>query len=74
MNLRYDKEADALYLQLRDGEFEKTFRINPDVALDYDANGILLGIEILGASQYLSQTSELPVATLEGLTSRETAA
>lgn len=57
MKIEFDQIADALYVQLRDGDVEKTEEIRPGMILDYDANGNVLGVEIL----YVSKRAELPM-------------
>lgn len=57
MKIEFDQIADALYVQLRDGDVEKTEEIRPGMILDYDANGDVLGVEIL----YVSKRAELPM-------------
>ncbi|SPF53141.1 conserved hypothetical protein [Candidatus Sulfopaludibacter sp. SbA4] len=54
MQISYDKEADALYIQLMDGDFQcRTVRVTNDISLDFAAGEQLVGIEVLGASHYL---------------------
>ena len=47
MNLRYDPEADAMYIRLSDKEIATTRKIDDNVILDYDKKGVLVGIELL---------------------------
>ncbi len=54
MKVRYDEEADALYTRLRQGEYYESDEIKEGFILDYDANGNIIGIEILDASSNLS--------------------
>ena len=63
MRLTYDPSADAAYLHLADpiGDGESATQIHSittpgdrgEVALDFDADGRLLGIEVLHASAVL---------------------
>lgn len=61
MRITYDKTVDAAYIYIVDsispGEVEITYTCDPKEAgminLDFDKNGRLLGIEILGASKKL---------------------
>lgn len=61
MNVKYDAQADAAYIQLADAigarGVAKTYPCDPIEAgminLDFDQEGRLLGIEILGASKIL---------------------
>ena len=53
MQISYDKEADALYIQLVNGNFEcRTVRVTDDISLDFAAGEQLVGIEVLGASHF----------------------
>lgn len=55
MKIEFDQAADALYVQLMEGDVEKTEEIKPGMILDYDANGNVLGVEVL----YVSKRAEL---------------
>ena len=57
MRIEFDQEADALYVNLAEGEVDKTEEIKPGMILDYDANGNLLGVEVL----YVSKRGTLPL-------------
>jgi uncharacterized protein YuzE len=59
MNLQVydDSEIDVLYLA-RQGREEQVVEISPGINLEYDANGELLGIEILNASSVMKQVIE----------------
>jgi uncharacterized protein YuzE len=66
MRVTYDPAADAAYVELAgpvgDGEAATTIHsiMTPgdrgEVALDFDADGRLLGIEVLGASAVLPES------------------
>ncbi len=47
MTIEFDNTADALYVQLAEGQIEKTEEIKPGLILDYDADGNVLGVEML---------------------------
>lgn len=59
MKFEYDKEADAGYFYLvdkiGDGEAVKTIELEPDIILDFNKDGKLLGIEVLNASKVLRE-------------------
>lgn len=57
MKIEFDQAADALYVQLMEGEVERTEEIKPGMILDYDVNGNVLGVEVL----YVSKRAELPM-------------
>ena len=69
MKISYDPEADALYIQFQEGSAGKTKKVEEGILIDLDEQGRLLGIEILGVSEWmpLSKLGEielnLPIAT-----------
>jgi uncharacterized protein YuzE len=55
--LQYDPTVDALWVELRPrGRSARTVRVSRTVAADFDADGRLLGVEVLDASWHLSST------------------
>jgi uncharacterized protein YuzE len=58
MKVTYDTQADALYIQLREGKFACNREVAEGVILDLGEDEALLGIEILEAS------SRFPVGEL----------
>lgn len=70
MKISYDKEADALYIRLLEGQFQcRVVRLTDDIALDFAAGERLVGIEVLGASR-LFETPDAPVVDLKDLLPR----
>lgn len=57
MKIEFDPLADALYIQLAEGEVEKTEELKPGMLVDYDSLGNMLGIEVL----YISKRVTLPL-------------
>ena len=57
MKLEFDAQADAVYLELTDVEVEESKEIQPGIIVDYDAEGRIIGIEVL----YVSKRAELPL-------------
>lgn len=58
MYVVYDAEADAAYLHLADAltaPVAKTVPAGDDVNIDFDEAGVIVGIEVLGASVRLPQ-------------------
>ena len=51
MEINYDKEADAMYIEFRKGDFSKNKKIDDFTVVDFDEKGNLLGIELLDASK-----------------------
>ena len=66
MKIEYDREADALYIQLREVVVEDNLDIEEGVTVDLDANGHIVGIEILDASTRMS-AQELSKVAIENL-------
>ena len=57
MEIRYDPEADAMYIKLREGEYEISEEIREGIIVDFDKNNKIIGIEILDAKERLSPSS-----------------
>lgn len=51
MKITYDKEADAMYVELTDKKFSKCREIDKNTILDLDEEGNVIGIEILFVSK-----------------------
>jgi uncharacterized protein YuzE len=51
MKLKIDKEADALYLRLDDSSIIESEEVSPGIVLDFNAQGQVIGLEILQLSQ-----------------------
>ncbi len=62
MKIEYDREADALYVQFREVHAEDNIDIEEGVTVDLDADGHMIGIEILGASDRFGLESLLNVS------------
>jgi uncharacterized protein YuzE len=58
MKVSYDKEVDVLRILLSEREIVESDETRADVILDYDAEGNVVGMEILNASKH----AELPNA------------
>ncbi|MCX5886005.1 MAG: DUF2283 domain-containing protein [Proteobacteria bacterium] len=72
MKIEYDKEADALYIQLRESYVDDNIDIEEGVTVDLDEKRHIVGIEILDASKRLSlkdiiniSIENLPVEKIE---------
>ena len=67
MKISYDSEIDALYIRFIEGKHEcRTLRLNEDIALNIGNGEILVGIEILDASDVLG-SGGLPSIEVENL-------
>ncbi len=74
MKITYDKQADALYIRLLEGEFQcRGVRLADDIALDFAAGEKLVGIEILGASR-LFERPEAPAIELKDVSAKAASA
>jgi uncharacterized protein YuzE len=51
VKVEYDKDADILYIKLRDSEIVDTRMLGEDVYVDVDKDANFVGIEIWRASQ-----------------------
>ena len=48
MRLHFDRETDAMYFRLRDAKIIESEEVQPGVILDFDEDGEIVAIEILG--------------------------
>ena len=74
MKFNYYKETDSLYIDLSDRPSADSKEIAPGVVLDFDSEGLLVGIDVDHASKVIDLTrleavslplSELKVADAE---------
>jgi uncharacterized protein YuzE len=54
MKITYDREGDALYIQLRDVSATESVDIEEGVVADLDEDGHVIGFEVLDAKERLS--------------------
>ena len=54
MRLKVDRENDALYFRLDESAIIESEEVQPGVILDFDAQGQVVGIEILNLSSRMS--------------------
>ena len=66
MKITYDHEIDALYIQLTEAKPARGMDIEEGVTVDLDAQGHLVGIEILDATERLGK-EHLHSVTLKDL-------
>ena len=59
MKVKYDKEADVIYIGLSDEKIKESDKGKPGIILDYDKNGSIVGIEILNASKKIGNPAKL---------------
>lgn len=65
MRVRVDAQSDAIYLDLTLGEIESSEEVADGIVLDYDAQGRLVGIEILDVSKKAHDATILQTLTME---------
>ncbi|HRJ44945.1 MAG TPA: DUF2283 domain-containing protein [Caldilineaceae bacterium] len=63
MQIDYDPQADAVYVQLRAGDVDDTLTVGQYIFVDVDSEGVPLGLEILFAGRTLA-TEELTSVTV----------
>ncbi len=54
MRVRVDLESDALYFRLSEAPIEESEELSPGIILDYNKDGNVVGIEILGIKKRFS--------------------
>jgi uncharacterized protein YuzE len=59
MKVEYDRYADAIYIRFRAGTVVESDEVRPGVVLDFDADGKVLGIEMLDVSERTDNPREL---------------
>lgn len=55
MQIDYDPQADAIYVQLRPGEVDDTLAVGKYIFVDVDKDGVPLGLELLFAGRVLAR-------------------
>ena len=58
MRTRYDPETDALYVRFAEDTVESE-EVSPGVVLDFDAEGRIVAMEVLDASEQLAKGADL---------------
>jgi len=58
MKIYYDREADVLYLRLREVPLGVSRDIEEGVTLDLDDDGNVIGVEVLDASERFEHASD----------------
>lgn len=59
MKTRYDAETDALYLRFAETAVSESEEVRPGIVFDFDAEGRIVAVEILDASQHLASGADL---------------
>jgi len=67
MKISYDSEIDALYIRLVEGKHQcRTLQLTDEISLNIGENELLVGIEVLDATQVLGE-GNLPNVVLENI-------
>lgn len=61
MNVKYNREVDIVYIRLTDNPIAKSDEDRPGVVIDYDANGLVVGFEIMNASKRITRLATVEV-------------
>jgi len=51
ISFQFDKEADAIYIEIQPGKFSKNRKLSNSVILDLDEDDNILGLEIINVSK-----------------------
>ncbi len=62
MKINYDRESDALYIDLSDSPVLESEEIRPGIIFDYDKHGHVVGIEILDVKDVVGHNTVVPHA------------
>ncbi len=62
MKIEYSKGVDALYIHLRDTPVAESRDVEEGVTLDFDAEGHIVGLEVLDASERLGLANLINVS------------
>ncbi len=57
MKVSYDKEADAVYIEISEGKADGVIEVKEGINIDVTSDGNILGIELLDASKKISLNS-----------------
>ena len=67
MKISYDQEVDALYIRLVEGKHQcRNLQLTDEITLNIGENELLVGIEILDATDILG-TGNVPQVILENI-------
>ena len=62
MKSEYDSTVDALYIRLVEARVIESEELRPGFIVDYDAEGRIVGVEILDASKRVAPGADLASA------------
>ena len=59
MKVKYDREVDILYIRLTDKVIDESDEAQPGLVIDYDADGTVVGFEIMNASKKMPRPASV---------------
>jgi uncharacterized protein YuzE len=59
MKTRYDAQSDSFYVRFADAPVFESEEVRPGVVFDYDQEGRIVAVEILEASEHLTENADL---------------
>lgn len=59
MKVKYDKKVDVLYISFNENKITESDEDKPGIILDYDNNGLIVGIEVLDASKKMENPTKV---------------
>ncbi len=68
--IKYDAEADAMYIQVRRGKYEISEELAENIIIDLDKLGRVLGVEVLDASKRLKRRTLTKMLKAEAAVAR----
>jgi len=66
VRIHYDPQADAAYIRLAETDVADSDEVTPGIVLDFDADGHVIGIEILDAAQFGRNIRDIHFEVLTG--------
>ncbi len=71
MKIEYDRAVDALYIRIQEKHVKRTKELEEGINVDFDEDGKIVGLEIIGATERYSRKDIFNIAT-ENLMLEET--
>jgi len=65
MKIKYDAEVDVLRFHWSNDSIEESDETEPGVILDYNEKGIVIGVEVLNASQTVENWQKIQEIKVE---------
>jgi len=59
MKIKYDSEVDSLRVHWSNDAIEESDETKPGIILDYNEKGVVIGVEILKASEQLEDWKQI---------------